>query len=172
MPEHGIEVVENVREALSRTYPIGSRHPRAPRALLEVMVGGQPRLVDGRHFVQVTPVRLAVDPLQFAQLHRELFGDSTTCRRPPSVPPPRSPPADAAAPHALSSEDGAHQAAEPEGAEGGVAGARGRYSEADTTTDAVRLVAEGSKALATPRAGTALAAAVSALLEAAPVAVS
>ena len=76
VPEHGIEVVKTLREALSCTYPLGSRHLRAPRALLEVMVGGQPRIVDGRiYFVQVTPVKVLADPYQFAQLHRELFGD-------------------------------------------------------------------------------------------------
>lgn len=53
-----------------------SRHLHAPRALLEVMVGGQPLTIDGKtFFVQLTPVRLLADPEKFARLHCELFGD-------------------------------------------------------------------------------------------------
>ena len=75
VPAHGFEVTESVHAALALTYPPGSRHLHAPRALLEVMVGGQPQLVDGRiFFVQITPVRLLADPDRYAALHRELFG--------------------------------------------------------------------------------------------------
>lgn len=84
MPAHGFEVAESVHAALALTYPSESRHLHAPRALLEVMVGGQPQLVDGRiFFLQITPVRLLADPERYAALHRELYGDEYYLPAPP-----------------------------------------------------------------------------------------
>lgn len=75
LPAHGFEVCESVHAALSATFPADARHLHAPRALLEVLVGGQPMVVDGRiYFVQLTPVRLVADPARYAALHMEFFG--------------------------------------------------------------------------------------------------
>ena len=84
VPAHGFEVAESVHSALAVPFPSDARHLHAPRALLEVMVGGQPQVVDGRiFFVQVTPVRLLADPERYAALHRELFGDEYYLPAPP-----------------------------------------------------------------------------------------
>ena len=86
VPAHGFEVHESVHAALIAPFPPDSRHVHAPRALLEVMVGGQPMMVDGRiFFVQLTPVRLLADPDKYAALHRELFGDEYYFPAPPLV---------------------------------------------------------------------------------------
>ena len=84
VPAHGFEVHESVYAALSATFPPDVRYLHAPRALLEVMVGGQPMVVDGRiFFVQLTPVRLLADPERYAALHKELFGDEYYLPAPP-----------------------------------------------------------------------------------------
>ena len=84
VPAHGFEVAESVRAALTATYPSDARHLHAPRALLEVMVGGMPQMVDGRvYFVALTPVRLLADPARYAALHLELFGDEFYLPAPP-----------------------------------------------------------------------------------------
>ena len=45
--------------ALAQPFPPDARYLHAPRALLEVLVGGQPIVCDGRiYFVQLTPLRL------------------------------------------------------------------------------------------------------------------
>ena len=84
VPAHGFEVAESVHAALALTFPPDSRYIHAPRALLEVMVGGQPQLLNGRiYFVSVTPVRLLADPERYAALHRELYGDEYYLPAPP-----------------------------------------------------------------------------------------
>lgn len=97
VPSHGFEVHESVDAALAATYPADARLLHAPRALLEVLVGGQPLVSDGKlYYVQLTPVRLLADPERFAALHRELYGDAyylpapplTTTTLPPDEPPP------------------------------------------------------------------------------------
>lgn len=47
VPAHGFEVHESVPAALAATYPPEARYLHAPRALLEVMVGGQPLVTEG-----------------------------------------------------------------------------------------------------------------------------
>ena len=84
VPAHGFEVSESIYAALSQSFPPEARHVHSPRALLEVMVGGQPMVADGRiFFVQLTPVRLLADPARFAVLHKELFGDEFYLPAPP-----------------------------------------------------------------------------------------
>ena len=84
VPAHGFEVHESVHGALSATFHPDARYLHVPRALLEVMVGGQPMVVDGRiFFVQLTPVRLLADPEKYAALHKELFGDEYYLPAPP-----------------------------------------------------------------------------------------
>jgi hypothetical protein len=84
VPAHGFEVHESVRAAISTPFPAEARHIHAPRALLEVMVGGQPQTADGKiYFVQLTPTRLLADPERYAVLHKELFGDEYYLPAPP-----------------------------------------------------------------------------------------
>lgn len=86
VPAHGFEVSESIQAALMSSYPLDARYLHAPRALLEVLVGGQPMMVDGRvFFVQITPTRLLADPERFALLHRELFGDAYYLPAPPDL---------------------------------------------------------------------------------------
>ena len=88
VPAHGFEVHESVHAALSAPFPADARHLHAPRALLEVLVGGQPMVVDGRiFFVQLTPAKLLADPERYAELHHELFGDAYYLPAPPLATP-------------------------------------------------------------------------------------
>ena len=91
--QQALEMMQNVIPALgggaedAATFPADARHLHAPRALLEVMVGGQPLVSDGKiFFVQLTPVRLLADPERFAALHRELYGDAYYLPAPPLPP--------------------------------------------------------------------------------------
>ena len=63
-------------QALAEDFPLDAKLLYAPRALLEVVVGGQPRKsFRGTHFYQVTPICVIAAGKAFAKMHEEYFGD-------------------------------------------------------------------------------------------------
>jgi hypothetical protein len=95
MPAKGYSVYRTMEHALCATYPLGARYLHAPRALLEVMVGGQPRAAapgaaasDPVFFYQITPVKVVADPERYALMHADMFGDGyyLPAEAPPTYP--------------------------------------------------------------------------------------
>ena len=82
---HRLQVQMHMRTSTSTN--ILTRLLYAPRALMEVVVGGQPRLgACGTHFFQLTPLSVVAAGRTLARLHEEYFGDEyfypTPCLHP------------------------------------------------------------------------------------------
>ena len=63
-------------QALAEEFPLDAKLLYAPRALLEVVAGGQPRKsAHGTHFFQVTPLCVIAAGKAFQKMHEDYFGD-------------------------------------------------------------------------------------------------
>ena len=76
-PPPGFVVHRTEVDALSAQISADARHATAPRALLEVLVGGAPLREKGGavRFYVVTPVVIVAEGAEYSELHRQFFGD-------------------------------------------------------------------------------------------------
>merc|ERR1712216_791648 len=75
-PHDGFCVHATEVQALAEDFPLNAKLLYAPRALLELVSGGQPhKSVRGTLFFQVTPVCVIAAGPAFAKMHEQFFGD-------------------------------------------------------------------------------------------------
>ena len=75
-PHDGFCVHATEVQALAEDFPLNAKLLYAPRALLELVGGGQPhKSVRGTLFFQVTPVCVIAAGPAFAKMHEQFFGD-------------------------------------------------------------------------------------------------
>ena len=74
-PHDGFLLHRTEVQALAEDFPLDAKLLYAPRALLEVVAGGQPRRsAQGVHFFQVTPLCVIAAGRAFSKMHEDYFG--------------------------------------------------------------------------------------------------
>jgi len=75
--DDGFLVHQTEMHALAEDFPLDAKLLYAPRALLEVVTGGQPRRsTRGTHFFQIMPLCVIAEGRAFNRMHEEYFGDA------------------------------------------------------------------------------------------------